>query len=111
MQTATCLSDGPAEIPLSCGVINFSAAEIRYNDGDHCPFSRTELRLLRFLCRNAGRAISRAELLTTVWELNPAKVRTRTIDMHIAHLRRKLRDRAQPKLLRTLRREGYVLAI
>ena len=75
------------------------------------PESRTELRLLRFLCRNAGRAITRAELLTFVWDLNPAKVRTRTIDMHIAHLRRKLRDRAQPKLLRTLRREGYVLSI
>src|SRR6266487_357864 len=111
MQTATCLIDGPPEIPLSCGVINFPAAEIRYNDGAHCQFSRTELRLLRFLCRNAGRAISRAELLTFVWELNPAKVRTRTIDMHIAHLRRKLRDHSRPKLLRTLRAEGYLLAL
>ena len=49
--------------------------------------SEREVELLRYLVVNAGRAISRDEILTRVWRLNPARIETRTIDMHIANLR------------------------
>ncbi len=47
---------------------------------------------LHYLACHAGRAVSRDELLARVWGLNPAGITTRTIDMHIARLREKLRD-------------------
>jgi DNA-binding response OmpR family regulator len=44
------------------------------------------------LGRQAGRAVSRVELLARDWGLNPAGINTRTIDMHIARLREQLQD-------------------
>ena len=67
--------------------------------------------MLRYLAGNAGRAISRDEILTRVWRLNPAKIETRTIDMHIANLREKLQDNTdEPKVLLTVRGKGYMFA-
>jgi DNA-binding response OmpR family regulator len=68
--------------------------------------TRTEEKLLRFLSDNAGRPVSRSEILATVWQLNPARVLTRTVDMHVAKLRAKLGDR---DALVTVHRHGYML--
>ena len=58
-----------------------------------------------------GRAISRDELLQRVWRLDPRRIETRTIDMHIVSLREKLRDDpAAPKVLLTVRGQGYMIA-
>ena len=57
---------------------------------------------------NSGRAISRDELLASVWNLSPQGIKTRTIDMHIARLREKLRDnKDKPATLLTVRGKGY----
>ena len=70
-----------------------------------------EIDLLRYLATNAGRAVSREEILSRVWGINPHGVTTRTIDMHVARLREKLRDRPdQPRVLLTVRGKGYKLA-
>ena len=46
-----------------------------------------------------------------VWRLNPKRMETRTIDMHIANLREKLRDNGDtPKVLLTVRGKGYMFA-
>ena len=67
--------------------------------------------MLRYLVANAGRAISRDEILIRVWRLNPKRMETRTIDMHIANLREKLRDDAEdPKVLLTVRGKGYMFS-
>src|SRR3989442_1654108 len=59
----------------------------------------------------ARRAISRDELLLRVWRLNPKRMETRTINMHIANLREKLRDDSdEPKVLLTVRGKGYMFA-
>ena len=59
----------------------------------------------------AGRAISRREILSRVWRLDPVGVDTRTIDMTVARLREKLRDDpASPRLLLTVRGKGYMFA-
>ena len=66
--------------------------------------------LLRYLVAHSGRAISRDELLLRVWRLNPKRLETRTIDMHIANLREKLRDDAEePRVLLTVRGKGYMV--
>jgi DNA-binding response OmpR family regulator len=61
---------------------------------------------------NAGRAVSREELLSRVWGLNPKGVTTRTIDMHIARTREKLRDATDDtQTILTVRGKGYMLAV
>jgi DNA-binding response OmpR family regulator len=73
--------------------------------------SEREVELLRYLATNPGRAISRDEILLRVWRLDPKRMATRTIDMHIANLREKLRDDAEnPRVLLTVRGKGYMIA-
>jgi len=93
------------------GVADFARCEIRYSDGKRCDLSEREVELLRYLVSNSGRAISRDEILLRVWRLNPKRMETRTIDMHIANLREKLRDNSgSPKVLLTVRGKGYMFA-
>jgi len=99
------------KILLPNGVADLARCEIRYEDGKRCELSEREIELLRYLAGNAGRAISRDEILMRVWRLNPKRMETRTIDMHIANLREKLRDNSEePKVLLTVRGKGYMFA-
>ncbi len=96
---------------LPSGSIDFASAQITYSDGDNCPLSGTELSLLRYFWENRGRILSRPQILSSVWGITSPMVRTRTIDMHVAHLRRKLReDRAARKLLVSVRGKGYLFS-
>ena len=78
---------------------------------DGCEFKTEKPRsfVLRYLASNAGRAISREELLRRVWQLDPRGLSTRTIDMHITRLREKLRDDPhEPRVVKTVRGKGYM---
>jgi DNA-binding response OmpR family regulator len=98
-------------IPLPDGVADLARCEVRFKDGSRAELSEREVQLLRYLASHAGRVISREEILQRVWRLDPRQVETRTIDMHVAHLRAKLRDDAdQPKVLLTVRGRGYMIA-
>ena len=100
-----------AEVPLPCGVADLVASQVRYADGERSELSTREADILRYLAGRRGHAVSRDELLQRVWHLNPSGVETRTIDMHIAHLRGKLRDTGKkPRVLVTVRGKGYMLA-
>ena len=52
--------------------------------------------------------MTREELLRHVWKLDPNRVETRTVDVHVAALRAKLRDSDQT-ILQTIRGRGYRL--
>ena len=96
---------------LPGGVADFAHAEIRFHDGERCELSGREAELLRYLAANSGRPVSRDEILERVWRLNPRRLITRTVDMHIAHLRDKLRDNPfSPRVLFTVRGTGYMVA-
>jgi len=98
-----------SKISLPAGVADLARCEIRYHDGERCDLSEREVELLRYLASNGGRAISRDEILLRVWRLNPKRMETRTIDMHVANLREKLRDDPEePKVLLTVRGKGYM---
>jgi two-component system, OmpR family, alkaline phosphatase synthesis response regulator PhoP len=100
-----------AAIDIPGGTVDVARCEIRYTDGERLALSERELALFCYLARNAGRAISRKEILAHVWGLNPDAVQTRTIDMHIARLREKLRDDpANPAIVLTVRGKGYMFA-
>jgi two-component system, OmpR family, response regulator MtrA len=64
-----------------------------------------EFELLAELARNAGRVVTRDRLLDQVWGLSFAGG-TRTVDVHVAQLRKKL---GQPQLIQTVRGVGYRL--
>jgi len=99
------------EVSFSGGVADLERREIRYGDGGRAELSDREAELLRYLAVNAGRAVSRDELLARIWRLNPRSLSTRTIDMHVARLRAKLRDPPDdPQVLFTVRGKGYMFA-
>lgn len=99
------------KINFPSGVIDFERRELRFNDDERSELSERESELIRYLVNNRGRAISRDELLSNVWRINPQGVSTRTIDMHIVRLREKLRDVGDsPQILLTVRGKGYMFA-
>lgn len=99
------------KIPLPDGLADLARCEVRFNDGGRSELSDREVELLRYLASHAGRAISRDEILQRVWRLDPRRLETRTIDMHIAHLREKLRDTPDhPRVVVTVRGRGYMFA-
>jgi two-component system response regulator RegX3 len=76
-------------------------------------FTRREMDVLQYLHANCERAVSRAELLTRVWGYDrTADIETRTVDIHMAKLRRKVEaDPKEPRSLVTVRGAGYRLLI
>ncbi len=93
------------------GVADFGRGEVRFDDGARVGLPERECALLRYLAANAGRVISRDEILARVWRLDPQAVATRAIDMQVARLREKLRDDpAEPRVLVTVRGRGYLFS-
>lgn len=93
------------------GTVHFSRGEICFADESRCDLSERESQLLQYLVRHAGRAVSREELLSKIWGIDARGVTTRTIDMHVARLREKLRDAAaSSRVVRTVRGKGYLFA-
>lgn len=70
------------------------------------PLNTQEYRLLKFLAENPQRVINRYELLDEVWGYDSVTT-TRTVDVHVARLRRKLGERSEPRHLITVRGRGY----
>ena len=76
-------------------------------------FTRREMEILEYLQRNTQRPVSRDELLTRVWGYDrSAEIETRTVDIHVAKLRRKIElDAKEPRSLITVRGAGYRLLV
>jgi two-component system, OmpR family, response regulator len=78
-------------------------------DGALVALTPTEYRLLRFLMVNAGRVVSKAEILDHVWEQDPDRD-DNAVEPVLSYLRRKV-DQGEPRLIHTVRGFGYVLRI
>ncbi len=92
--------------------IDFERREVALPSGVRRSFTEREVEVLGFLASNAGRAVSREELLQTVWGLDPRGTHTRTVDMTIARLRETLDDEpTNPSVIKTVRGKGYMLAL
>jgi len=77
--------------------------------GQPVELTRTEFRLLHYLLVNAGRVLTRAQILDHVWEYDfggDASV----LETYISYLRRKV-DKVDPPLIHTVRGVGYVLRL
>ena len=98
------------QVPIPNGMADLARCEVRFEDGTRCDLSEREVELLRYLAANPDRTISRDEILQRIWRLDPRHVETRTIDVHVANLRSKLRDPGdQPRVILTVRGKGYML--
>ena len=82
--------------------------EEAYRNGEPLELSVTEYRLLEALAAAKGHTVSRDELLRRVWGMSAGD--TRTLDVHVFRLRRKIEDDPEnPTLLHTVRGRGYRL--
>lgn len=79
--------------------------------GREVRLTRREVEVLRYLHQYGDRPVSREELLHKVWGYAPhLDIETRTVDIHLANLRRKIEaDPRQPQYLLTVRGGGYRL--
>lgn len=86
--------------------VNTSLREVS-RDGQQVELTLKEYELLLYLLKNRSRVVSREELLTKVWGIDFVG-ETRTLDMHIGTLRKKLSDDADnAHLIKTVRGIGY----
>ena len=70
--------------------------------------SAREFALLAYLMRNAGRVVTRQQILDAVWGAEP-DVYSNVVDLYVSYLRRKLGELGRDGLLRTVRGVGYTL--
>ena len=75
--------------------------------GERIEMSRTEFNVLEFLMMNAGRVVSKQQILEYVWQYDFGGEST-VVETYISYLRKKL-DALGPPLIHTMRRVGYVL--
>ncbi len=76
-------------------------------DGKRIELTILENRILLYFLKNSNKVISRDELMMEVWGYN-SDVNTRTLDMHIVRLRKKIEDNPDnPGYLQTVRGLGY----
>ena len=96
---ASTLSFGNAQI-------NFDTHEVQVG-GEEVQLTQLELDLLRYFAANAGRVLSRTELLERVWKLRNYS-NTRTVDNFISRLRRRFeKDPSSPTHFLSVRGAGY----
>ena len=76
-------------------------------DGEQVPLPLKEFELLELLLRNAGRVLTRVQLIDRVWGADYVGD-TKTLDVHVKRLRSKIEpDPANPRYLVTVRGLGY----
>ncbi len=79
--------------------------------GEKIDFTPLEYQLLQFLVKNRGIVLTRDQLLDQVWGKDNVVISLRTIDSHIASIRKKLEeDSSDPKYIINIRGVGYKLA-
>jgi DNA-binding response OmpR family regulator len=97
------------EAVFDTGKADLATGEVHFKNGKSCRLVPMELDLLRYLASNAGRAVSREEILSRVWHMKLTGAETRTVDMHVARLREKLNDDlSRSPVIKTVRGKGYV---
>jgi DNA-binding response OmpR family regulator len=99
------------KVSFGRGTIDLPRREVRWPGGNRMELSETETALLQYLVNHRQRAVTREELLERVWGITPIGLETRTVDMHVARLRAKLKEtsgRETGEAIVTVRGRGYM---
>jgi len=95
---------------IGASEVDFRSFEIR-RGGVTTRLTLLEAMLLKLLVQNAGRVVSKAEILEKVWNVSP-EAETRAVDNFVVRLRRYLEDDPRaPRHLHTVRGAGYRLTL
>ena len=101
-QSSGLLAEGPVRMDIERHVVSVNNVQV--------SFPLKEFELLEFLMRNAGRVLTRTQLIDRVWGSDYVGD-TKTLDVHIKRLRSKIeRDPAEPEYILTVRGLGYKFA-
>jgi two-component system, OmpR family, response regulator RegX3 len=97
--------------PLEVGDVRLDPAKREVTlQGEALDLSRKEFELLHLLLRNAGSVVTRERLIDEVWDVNWFGS-TKTLDVHVSGLRKKLGDdSAAPRYIHTVRGVGFMFA-
>lgn len=83
------------------------SAHRTFQNGEELQLTAKEFELLRILVENAGNVVNRDAIMREVWGSDPSSS-TKTLDMHVSWLRRKLGDEAtHPRYITTVRGMGF----
>ena len=98
----------PPRLELPGGIsVDLARLEV-HRDGQLIALTPREGDILEYLIKNRHRVVTRDDLLLDVWHYKSANVETRTVDIHIVGLRRKVEpNAAEPTLIQTVRGKGY----
>ncbi len=86
--------------------LNEDSYEVTRGD-EFIQLTSTEFELLRYLMRNSGRVLSKAQILDRVWSYDFAGKPT-VVELYISYLRRKI-DAGRPAMIHTVRGAGYMV--
>jgi len=101
-------ANGPEIVHIGETAVDFKSFELQAPHV-HVRLTLLEAMLLKHLVQNAGRVVSKAELLEKVWNVSPDS-ETRSVDNFVARLRRYLEPNPRfPRFLHTVRGAGYKL--
>ncbi len=97
-----------ARLDLPGGIsVDLARLEV-YRKGGVIPMTPREGDILEYLMRHREKVVTRDDLLVDVWHYKSPNVETRTVDIHIVGLRRKIEvDPAKPQFIQTVRGKGY----
>lgn len=103
-------SVGEEKLQISGIVFDGKTLEARAGDRTEA-LTRREMDIISYLFRHRDRIVSKGELLTEVWQYADPATETRTVDIHLLKLRKKIAALAgeDKPLIRTIRGEGYRL--
>ena len=107
--TADHVQKDSSDTVLSVGDLTINVDRHEVREGDRViDLTLKEFELLKYLVENRGRVFSRDQLLNNVWGINYGG-ETRTVDVHIRHLRQKLSDgeHDDSRYIETIRGKGY----
>jgi two-component system response regulator RegX3 len=96
---------------LHCRGIFFDGKNlVARSENESVELTRKEMDIMIFLHRHSDRIVSKKELLTKVWHYADADIETRTVDIHLLKLRKKISTLiGDTPLISTIRGEGYRL--
>jgi len=102
-------TDHSDSVTLTCGDLLVDPAKrLVTREGDTIELTRTEFDILHTLITNAEIVMSRSQLYETIWGYD-FETNSKSLDVHIGYLRRKLEDGDRARLVHTVRGIGYVV--
>ena len=102
--------EGPETARVGRADVDFRSFQVRLGD-ETVQLTLLEAMLLKLLVQNAGRVVSKGEILEKVWNVSP-DTQTRAVDNFIARLRKLIEKKpGSPEHLHTVRGAGYRLVL